>query len=46
MKGYGALERGVHRFPHPGHEATEGVGAKDSSFTSGSTKTAPGESPA
>lgn len=26
MKGYGALEVGVHRFHHPGHEATEGVG--------------------
>lgn len=26
MKGYGALEVGVHRFHHPGHENTEGVG--------------------
>ena len=26
MKGYGALETGVHRFHHPGHEDTEGVG--------------------
>ena len=26
MKGYGALEMGVHRFRHPGHEDTEGVG--------------------
>jgi ketosteroid isomerase-like protein len=26
MKGYGALEVGVHRFHHPGHEDTEGVG--------------------
>ena len=26
MKGYGMLETGVHRFHHPGHEATEGVG--------------------
>jgi hypothetical protein len=26
MKGYGALEEGVHRFHHPGHEDTEGVG--------------------
>lgn len=26
MKGYGALEMGVHRFHHPGHEDTEGVG--------------------
>src|SRR3984885_8135478 len=26
MKGYGALEIGVHRFHHPGHEDTEGVG--------------------
>jgi ketosteroid isomerase-like protein len=26
MKGYGALELGVHRFHHPGHEDTEGVG--------------------
>lgn len=26
MKGYGLLETGVHRFHHPGHEATEGVG--------------------
>ena len=26
MKGYGALEVGVHRFRHPGHEDTEGVG--------------------
>jgi ketosteroid isomerase-like protein len=26
MKGYGAVEMGVHRFHHPGHEATEGVG--------------------
>ncbi|MFL6196869.1 MAG: nuclear transport factor 2 family protein [Thermoanaerobaculia bacterium] len=26
MKGYGALEIGVHRFHHPGHEDTEPVG--------------------
>ena len=26
MKGYGMLETGVHRFHHPGHEDTEGVG--------------------
>ncbi len=26
MKGYGAVEIGVHRFHHPGHEDTEGVG--------------------
>ena len=26
MKGYGALETGVHRFHHPGHEAEMGVG--------------------
>jgi Domain of unknown function (DUF4440) len=26
MKGYGMLETGVHRFHHPGHENTEGVG--------------------
>jgi len=26
MKGYGAIEMGVHRFHHPGHEDTEGVG--------------------
>lgn len=26
MKGYGALGMGVHRFHHPGHEDTEGVG--------------------
>jgi ketosteroid isomerase-like protein len=26
MKGYGALETGTHRFHHPGHEDTEGVG--------------------
>jgi hypothetical protein len=26
MKGYGALEVGVHRFHHPGHDDTEGVG--------------------
>ncbi|HKI12624.1 MAG TPA: nuclear transport factor 2 family protein [Candidatus Acidoferrum sp.] len=26
MKGYGAVEMGVHRFHHPGHEGTEGVG--------------------
>jgi hypothetical protein len=26
MKGYGLLETGVHRFHHPGHEGTEGVG--------------------
>jgi hypothetical protein len=26
MKGYGFLETGVHRFHHPGHEDTEGVG--------------------
>ncbi len=26
MKGYGALETGIHRFHHPGHEDTEGVG--------------------
>jgi len=26
MKGFGAIEMGVHRFHHPGHEDTEGVG--------------------
>ncbi|MHB8654589.1 MAG: nuclear transport factor 2 family protein [Terriglobia bacterium] len=26
MKGYGALEMGVHRFHHPGHDDTVGVG--------------------
>jgi hypothetical protein len=26
MKGYGAIEMGVHRFHHPGHDDTEGVG--------------------
>jgi len=26
MKGYGAVEIGVHRFHHPGHEDTERVG--------------------
>ena len=26
MKGYGAIEVGVHRFHHPGHDDTEGVG--------------------
>ncbi len=26
MKGYGAVELGVHYFHHPGHEDTEGVG--------------------
>ena len=26
MKGYGAVEMGVHRFNHPGHEDTEPVG--------------------
>lgn len=26
MKGYGMLETGVHRFHHPGHEDSEGVG--------------------
>jgi hypothetical protein len=26
MKGYGALEVGIHRFHHPGHEDTMGVG--------------------
>jgi len=26
MKGYGAVEMGVHRFHHPSHEDTEGVG--------------------
>jgi hypothetical protein len=26
MKGYGAVEVGVHRFHHPGHEDTEAVG--------------------
>lgn len=26
MKGYGAVETGVHRFHHPGHEDTDGVG--------------------
>ena len=26
MKGYGAVEMGVHRFHHPGHDDTEGVG--------------------
>jgi hypothetical protein len=25
-KGYGAVGMGVHRFHHPGHEQTEGVG--------------------
>jgi len=26
MKGYGALETGIHRFHHPGHETEIGVG--------------------
>jgi hypothetical protein len=26
MKGYGFVEMGVHRFHHPGHDDTEGVG--------------------
>jgi|SRR5215470_11249811 len=26
MKGFGAIEMGIHRFHHPGHEDTEGVG--------------------
>jgi ketosteroid isomerase-like protein len=26
MKGYGAVEIGVHRFHHPGHDDTKGVG--------------------
>jgi hypothetical protein len=26
MKGYGLLELGVHRFHHPGHDDTEGLG--------------------
>jgi len=26
MKGYGAVEMGVHRFHHPGHDETEPVG--------------------
>jgi uncharacterized protein (TIGR02246 family) len=26
MKGYGAVEMGIHRFHHPGHEDTEPVG--------------------
>jgi hypothetical protein len=26
MKGYGAVEIGAHRFHHPGHDDTEGVG--------------------
>jgi ketosteroid isomerase-like protein len=26
MKGYGFVEMGVHRFHHPGHEDTEGIG--------------------
>ena len=26
MKGYGAIEMGVHRFRHPGHDDTEPVG--------------------
>jgi ketosteroid isomerase-like protein len=26
MKGYGAVEMGVHRFHHPGHDDSEGVG--------------------
>jgi uncharacterized protein (TIGR02246 family) len=26
MKGFGAIEMGVHRFHHPGHEDTEAVG--------------------
>jgi len=38
MKGYGAVEMGVHRFHHPGNEAKEGS-AKGNSFTCGNTKT-------
>ena len=30
MKGYGAVEIGVHRFHHPGHEDTETVGEAQS----------------
>jgi hypothetical protein len=26
MDGYGILQQGVHRFHHPGHDDTEGVG--------------------
>ena len=26
MKGYGAVEMGIHRFHHPGHDDTEGIG--------------------
>jgi uncharacterized protein (TIGR02246 family) len=26
MKGFGAVEMGIHRFHHPGHDDTEGVG--------------------
>jgi len=37
MKGYGAVEMGVHRFRHPGHEDTEGV-VRGDSFTCGSTR--------
>jgi len=43
MKGYGAVEIGVHWFHHPGHEDTEGS-AKRVSFISGNTKTAAGKS--
>ena len=46
MKGNGALELGVHRFHHPPATKTPRESAKNSSCTSGSTKTAPGKSPA
>jgi len=36
-KGYGAVEMGVHRFHHPGHEDTEGVG-EEIHFFCGSTR--------
>lgn len=28
MRGHGALETGVHRFHHPGHQAEIGVGER------------------
>ena len=45
MKGYGAIQMGIHRFHHPGHEDTEGVG-EGRFVISGNTRTAPGKSPA
>jgi len=43
MKGYGAVEIGVHRFHHPGTKIRRELGKEDS-FICGNTKTAHGKS--